>query len=277
MLGAHGRKAGYGELAEAAMALPVPEKVTLKNPKDFQLIGRATTRLDAKDKSSGRQHYGIDTRLPGMLTAVIARPPIFGAKVASLDDSAARAIPGVKAVLRVPLDRGAEGVAELVVEVRVQVRLPVPGSLREVGLRSRPEVRQLDDGLADGLGRENRSGLVPHVDDRAFERFGLARRGAGRRRAEHAARHALRETLSAAAARNTRASRKCHTTCQRGHPRTQAESHSFKSPGGPRRRLGRLYNNPSAAGEWQNAVSGRSIRTTRSGPDRRAGGPATIR
>ena len=111
VLGANGRKAGYGELAEAAMALPVPEKVTLKNPKDFKLIGRATTRLDARDKSSGRQHYGIDTRLPGMLTAVIARPPIFGAKVASLDDSAAKAIPGVKAVLRVPLDRGAEGVA----------------------------------------------------------------------------------------------------------------------------------------------------------------------
>lgn len=113
VLGPGGQRLGYGELAEAAMALPVPEQVALKNPKDFRLIGRATGRLDAKAKSSGRQDYGIDVRLPGMLTAVVARPPVFGARLASLDDGAARAVPGVKAVLRVPLDRGAEGVAVL--------------------------------------------------------------------------------------------------------------------------------------------------------------------
>lgn len=106
-----GRKAGYGELAEAAMALPVPEKVTLKDPKDFRIIGQATTRIDAKAKSSGKQDFGIDMHLPDQLTAVIARPPVFGAKPASLDDTAAKAVKGVKAVLRVPLDRGAEGVA----------------------------------------------------------------------------------------------------------------------------------------------------------------------
>ncbi len=106
-----GRKLSYGELAEAAMALPVPEKVTLKDAKDFRLIGKATARLDSKAKSSGQQSFGIDMALPGQLTALVARPPVFGARIASLDDSAARAIPGVKAVLRVPLDRGAEGVA----------------------------------------------------------------------------------------------------------------------------------------------------------------------
>jgi len=111
VLGPGGRKASYGELAEAAMTQPVPEKVTLKNPKDFRIIGKPTTRLDAKAKSSGQQNFGIDMQLPGQLTAVIARPPVFGAKLASVDDSAARAVPGVKAVLRVPLDRGAEGVA----------------------------------------------------------------------------------------------------------------------------------------------------------------------
>ncbi len=111
VLGPGGRKASYGELAEAAMTQPVPEKVTLKNPKDFRIIGKPTTRLDAKAKSSGQQNFGIDVRLPGQLTAVIARPPVFGAKLASVDDSAARAVLGVKAVLRVPLDRGAEGVA----------------------------------------------------------------------------------------------------------------------------------------------------------------------
>lgn len=111
VLGAGGRRAGYGELAEAAMALPVPHSITLKHPKQFRLIGRPTTRLDAAAKSSGRQDFGIDVRRPGQLTAVIARPPVFGAKLTSVDDAAARAIQGVKAVLRVPLDRGAEGVA----------------------------------------------------------------------------------------------------------------------------------------------------------------------
>lgn len=111
VLGPGGQRLGYGELAEAAMAQPVPEKVALKDPKSFRLIGQPTTRLDAKAKSSGRQPYGIDMRLPGMLTAVVARPPVFGAKLKSVDDSAAKAVKGVKAVLRVPVDRGGEGVA----------------------------------------------------------------------------------------------------------------------------------------------------------------------
>ncbi len=111
VIGAGGRRATYGELAEAAMALPVPASVTLKDPKQFRLIGQPTTRLDAAAKSSGRQDFGIDVRRPGQLTAVIVRPPVFGARLKSVDDAAARAVKGVKAVLRVPLDRGAEGVA----------------------------------------------------------------------------------------------------------------------------------------------------------------------
>lgn len=111
VVGPGGKKLGYGELAEAAMKQPVPEKVTLKDPRQFRLIGKPTGRLDAKAKSSGLQDYGIDVRLPGMLTAVVARPPVFAAKVKSLDDSAAKAVKGVKAVLRVPTDRGGEGVA----------------------------------------------------------------------------------------------------------------------------------------------------------------------
>ncbi|WP_373886610.1 molybdopterin cofactor-binding domain-containing protein [Duganella sp. BJB480] len=111
VIGPGGRKLGYGELAEAAMALPVPENVTLKDPKDFRIIGRPTTRIDARAKSSGRQDFGIDVRRPGQLTAVVARPPVFGAKLSAVDDSAARVVKGVKAVLRVPLERGGEGVA----------------------------------------------------------------------------------------------------------------------------------------------------------------------
>ncbi|HSW06509.1 xanthine dehydrogenase family protein molybdopterin-binding subunit [Aquabacterium sp.] len=111
VIGPGGKRLVYGALAEAAMKLPVPETVTLKDPKDFRLIGKATGRLDAKAKSSGRQGYGIDVRLPGMLTAVLAHPPVFAAKLKSVDDSAAKAVKGVKAVLRVPVDRGGEGVA----------------------------------------------------------------------------------------------------------------------------------------------------------------------
>ncbi|WP_066267380.1 xanthine dehydrogenase family protein molybdopterin-binding subunit [Hydrogenophaga palleronii] len=111
VMGPDGRQASYGDLAEAAMALPVPEKVTLKDPKAFRIIGKATTRIDAKAKSSGQQDFGIDMRLPGQVTAVVARPPVFGAKLVSIDDSAARALKGVKAVLRVPFDGGTEGVA----------------------------------------------------------------------------------------------------------------------------------------------------------------------
>lgn len=106
-----GRKLSYGELAEAAMAQPVPTVVSLKDPKDFRLIGQPTTRLDARAKSSGGQDFGIDVRLPGQLTAVVAHPPVFGARLSAVDDSAARAIKGVKAVLRVPVDSGGEGVA----------------------------------------------------------------------------------------------------------------------------------------------------------------------
>ncbi|MEY5100005.1 MAG: hypothetical protein RJA36_2724 [Pseudomonadota bacterium] len=111
VLAPDGRRLSYGELAEAAMAQPVPATVKLKDPKEFRLIGRPATRLDAVAKSSGRQDFGIDVRLPDLLTAVVAHPPVFGARLARVDDSAARAVRGVRAVLRIALDRGAEGVA----------------------------------------------------------------------------------------------------------------------------------------------------------------------
>lgn len=111
VLGPAGQRAGYGELAQAAMAQPVPVAVTLKEPGQFRLIGKPTRRLDAPAKSTGRQQYGIDVRLPGMLTAVVAHPPVFGARLKSVDDGATRAVRGVKAVLRIPTDRGGEGVA----------------------------------------------------------------------------------------------------------------------------------------------------------------------
>jgi isoquinoline 1-oxidoreductase beta subunit len=102
---------GYSELADAAMKAPVPHKVALKDAKDFRLIGKATNRLDATAKSNGTQAFGMDVQLPGMLTAVVVHPPVFGARLTSVDDSAARAVAGVKAVIRMPTDRGGEGIA----------------------------------------------------------------------------------------------------------------------------------------------------------------------
>jgi isoquinoline 1-oxidoreductase subunit beta len=111
VLGPGGRKASYGELADSAMKQPVPQKVALKDPKDFRIIGKPTPRLDARSKSTGRQKFGIDHTLPDMKVAVVARPPVFGAKVAKFDASRAKAIKGVIAVLEVPTDRGGSGVA----------------------------------------------------------------------------------------------------------------------------------------------------------------------
>jgi isoquinoline 1-oxidoreductase beta subunit len=111
VFGPNGHKATYGELADAAMKLPVPEKVALKDPKDFHFIGKPTPRLDARAKSSGRQEFGIDHKVPGMKVAVVAHPPVFGAKVAKFDASKAKAIKGVVDVLQVPTDRGGSGIA----------------------------------------------------------------------------------------------------------------------------------------------------------------------
>lgn len=106
-----GRSAGYGELFEAAMKEPIPEKVALKDARDFRLIGKPTGLKVSRDKSTGRQAYGMDVKLPGQLTAVIAYPPVFGARVKSYDASAAKQVKGVKAVMPVALDRGAQGIA----------------------------------------------------------------------------------------------------------------------------------------------------------------------
>ncbi|KQY08730.1 carbon monoxide dehydrogenase [Massilia sp. Root133] len=109
--GPAGQKATYGSLAEAAMALPVPQTVTLKDQKAFRYIGKPMPRLDARAKSTGRQQFGLDVKPAGTKVAVVAHPPVFGAKVAKFDASKAKAVRGVIAVLEIPVDRGGRGVA----------------------------------------------------------------------------------------------------------------------------------------------------------------------
>jgi len=108
-VGAH--RIRYGALAEAAARLPLPQNVTLKDPKHWRIIGKATRRLDAPEKVNGRAQFGIDVQLPGLLTALIARPPVFGARVRGFDPAAALAVPGVRQVLAVP-EAGVAVVAE---------------------------------------------------------------------------------------------------------------------------------------------------------------------
>jgi isoquinoline 1-oxidoreductase beta subunit len=95
------RRATYGSLANAAAQLTPPAEVKLKDAKSFTLIGKPTRRLDTPSKANGSAQFGLDVSLPGMLTAVVARPPVFGGKVAKFDASEALKVPGVKAVEQV--------------------------------------------------------------------------------------------------------------------------------------------------------------------------------
>lgn len=96
------RRASYGELASLAATLTPPADVKLKTPKQWKLIGKHAPRTDSADKSSGKAIYASDFRLPGMLTALVARPPLFGAKARSFNATAVKMMPGVKAVVAIP-------------------------------------------------------------------------------------------------------------------------------------------------------------------------------
>jgi isoquinoline 1-oxidoreductase beta subunit len=99
---AGGRKATFGQLAQAAGAQPVPQNPKLKDPKDFVYIGKAFARTDSKAKATGKAVYTQDVKLPGMLTAVVAHPPRFGARVKRFDAKGVQGVPGVHAVIEVP-------------------------------------------------------------------------------------------------------------------------------------------------------------------------------
>ena len=107
---ASGRSGSFGDFAETAATLTPPENVSLKDPADFTLIGTRVPRLDSREKTRGEATFTIDVSLPGMLTAVLERPPLFGARVRSFDATAALAVDGVTDVVETP--RGVAVVAE---------------------------------------------------------------------------------------------------------------------------------------------------------------------
>jgi isoquinoline 1-oxidoreductase subunit beta len=98
---ASGRKTTYGKVAGAAAKLAVPTDVPLKDPKDWKIIGKPLKRLDTADKLTGKQVYGADLKLPGMLNAAIKDSPVFGGKLKSVDSAKAEGMPGVKKIVRV--------------------------------------------------------------------------------------------------------------------------------------------------------------------------------
>src|SRR5437764_1549397 len=108
--GPGGQSATYTELADAAAHQPVPPTVKLKNPSEFRLAGKPVRRLDSRAKCDGSQKFGLDLDLPGMKLAVVAHPPVFGARVKSFNDKSARAVEGVRDVFEIPLAKGS-GVA----------------------------------------------------------------------------------------------------------------------------------------------------------------------
>ena len=127
-----GRKASFGELALDAAKETVPTEVKLKDPKDFRLIGKQAKRKDSAAKTNGTAQFTQDVFLPGMLVAVVAHPPQFGATVKSFDASKAKAIKGVVDVVQIP-----QGVAVLAtrhLERQERARCPVG----RVGTTARP-------------------------------------------------------------------------------------------------------------------------------------------
>jgi len=120
-----GRRIGYGALAADAARMPVPESVVLKRPVDFKLIGTPAKRLDAPAKVNGTAVYGIDVRPPGVKIATLAQSPVFGGRVKSVDDAAAKAVKGVRQIVRLDdavavvadhMGAAKKGLAALVIE-----------------------------------------------------------------------------------------------------------------------------------------------------------------
>lgn len=97
-----GKSAGYGELSSLAATMPVPGEVKLKDPKQWTLIGKSTKRLDSLEKVTGTSRFGQDVTLPGIVFAVVARPPVFGGSVKGFIADKALAIPGVITIAQVP-------------------------------------------------------------------------------------------------------------------------------------------------------------------------------
>jgi len=173
--GPGGKSARYAELAERAARQPVPEKVSLKNPSEFRLIGKKVPRLDSAAKCDGSQKFGLDLDLPGMKIAVVAHPPVFGGRVKSFDDKEARRLEGVKDIFEIPLVNGS-GVAVVAdrfwAAKQARDLLQIDWDLSGLEL---PDTSQLWTRYKE-LARTPGNVAVARGDDKAMSRIPVARR-----------------------------------------------------------------------------------------------------
>lgn len=156
---ASGRSARFGELAERAAKLPLPDQVALKAPADFKLIGKPQRRHEAASKQDGSARFGIDILLPGMRYASLVMCPTLGGSVASFDAKPAQALPGVLQVLAVPPLRGSTGGVAVIADtpwhamqavkaVVVQWNHGAAADLSSAGIRTRlSQALDADDGF----------------------------------------------------------------------------------------------------------------------------------
>jgi isoquinoline 1-oxidoreductase subunit beta len=172
IVSSRGKRLRFGEVAAAAAKLPVPEKPALKDRAAYTVIGREQARLDTPGKVDGSARYGTDVRLPGMLFAALAQSPVLGGKAVKFDDSAARGMPGVRAV--VPTSTGIAVVADSSWQaLRARDALKIDWD-------AGPNARLNDGAIRDGLRRAAATGTAQSVradGDAAAAIAGAARDG----------------------------------------------------------------------------------------------------
>ncbi|HLK82533.1 MAG TPA: molybdopterin cofactor-binding domain-containing protein [Xanthobacteraceae bacterium] len=146
-----GRKTTYGKVAEAAARLEAPKNVPLKDPKDWKLVGKGVKRLDTADKLTGKQIYGIDIKMPGMLVATIKDSPVRTGKIKSFDAAKVAGMPGVKKVVQVG-DSGVAVIADSYWRAHKAIEaLPIVWDPGEAGKVSSASIAEF---LKGGLGAE---------------------------------------------------------------------------------------------------------------------------
>src|SRR6202030_1204235 len=180
------RSIKYGDLAEDAARLPVPENAVLKRPQDFKLIGTATKRLDTPAKVNGTAVYGIDARPPGVKIATLAQSPVFGGRVKSVDDAKANAVKGVRQIVRLDdavavvadhMGAAKKGLAALVIEwdggpnAQLDTAIVVD-ELEKATLKSGPvaqNVGNVEQAMASAVAKVEATYQVPFLAHAAME------------------------------------------------------------------------------------------------------------
>ncbi len=186
-----GRRAGYGELAADAAQMPVPENVALKRREDFRLIGTPAKRLDTAAKVNGTAVYGIDVRPPGVKIATLAQSPVFGGRLRHVDDTAAKAVKGVRQIVRLDdavavvadhMGAAKKGLAALAVEwddgphARVNTD-EIVGELEQASLRQgavAQSIGNVDQAMAGAATRVEATYHVPFLAHATMEPMNCA-------------------------------------------------------------------------------------------------------